>query len=390
MISVSEAFERITQHVPVAGKIRVPLVEAAGSILAEDVHAPIHMPPFDQSAMDGYALHLHDSQEYELVDEIKAGDHAQCLLKPGQAARIFTGGMVPEGANAVAKQEIVSRDGTHITIHEAVSPAENIRPKGEQITPGEIAMKKGTPLNPGTIGFLATLGITEISVYQPPRITLLATGNELVPPGTPLTPGKIYESNTLMLKSALSEQGLEATIRFVADDYNKTLEVLREILATSDLVLVTGGISVGDYDFVGKALNEIGAHTHFYKVKQKPGKPLYFGTHDQTVIFGIPGNPAAALTCFYVYVRHALNAMRGAGKGLFRVKAQLKSTLHKKAGLTHYLKASYDGETVEILPAQSSAMLSSFAIANCLVVADEEREEWITGTTVEAILLPQF
>ena len=389
MISVKEAIVKIKDNTKKSKTHALSINDALNHVLAEDIHSQINMPPFDQSAMDGYALHMHDSSVYELIGETKAGDTSAYTLKSGQAIRIFTGGMVPAGADAVAKQEIVTKTEQKISINEAVSPQANIRPMGEQIKQGDHAFSKGTLLNAGAVGYLATLGRTHVEVYQRPQITIIATGNELTKPGQPLEGGKIYESNTFMLKAALQGTGFDAKIQTVHDDYTATRNTIEQALNVSDLLILTGGISVGDYDFVGDALDEIGVQNIFYKVKQKPGKPLYFGKKEDKMIFALPGNPAAALSCFYVYVLSALNQIMGKENSELRTaKLKLKTPYRKSANLTHFLKAHMHNGEVEILPAQSSAMLSSFIQANCIIVAEEGKEEWNANDTVDALILP--
>lgn len=212
------------------------------------------MPPFRQSAMDGYALHRHDDLSYKLIGEVKAGDGHEPELKKGEAVRIFTGAPVPDSANAVIMQEKVVVNGKSITILEQIPLEHNIRPLGEQVKAGAIALKKNTKLTPAAIGYLLSLGITEVSVYKKPSIAIVTTGNELVEPGQDLPHGKIYESNSKMLLSALYNlKFYDVTLYTVEDNYPKTVEKLNAVINTNDLVIITGGISVGDYDFVGKA-----------------------------------------------------------------------------------------------------------------------------------------
>jgi len=298
MISIEEAIALVKKETKPLLKETVKSLEKAGGYkLFKDILSPINMPPFRQSAMDGYALHLHDSLTYNLVGEIKAGDNLQPILKKGDAIRIFTGAAVPDTANAVMMQEKVISNGNSITIQNQINTNTNIRPEGEQVKKGELALPKNTKLTPAAIGYLSSLGIENVSVYKKPTIAIVVTGNELVEAGSALEYGQIYESNSKMLLSTLySLKFYDVTIHKIEDDYTKTVSKLNEVINSNDLVLISGGISVGDYDFVGKALTELNVEEHFYKVKQKPGKPLFFGTKNNTHIFALPGNPAAALT----------------------------------------------------------------------------------------------
>ncbi|XCF05326.1 gephyrin-like molybdotransferase Glp [Tamlana crocina] len=391
MISIEKAIQLVKQQVKPLLKVTTkPVEKACGYELSKDILSPINMPPFRQSAMDGYALNLHDSLEYQLIGEIKAGDGQQPVLKPGEALRIFTGAAVPDSANAVMMQEKVEVNGKSISIEHHVENETNIRPLGEQVKQSELALKKGTKLTPAAIGYLSSLGISEVSVFQKPSIALISTGNELVEPGTDLPYGKIYESNSKMLLSALySLKFYDVSIHKLEDDYAKTLDKLKTIIKQNDLVLITGGISVGDYDYVGKALNELGVEEVFYKVKQKPGKPLFFGKKNNTTIFALPGNPAAALTCFYVYVYIALQNMMGRESNkLPYVEAKSLSNFEKKGDRPQFLKAIFTDGKVEILEGQSSAMQQTFALSNALVFVPEHVTKIDINDTVETILLP--
>ncbi len=392
MISVQEAFDNITKNVNVSPIKNIETQYSLGQVLAEDVYSPINMPPFNQSAMDGYAIGDIESDSFSVIGEIQAGANSSHIkLQKGEAIRIFTGGMVPQGTATVVKQEIVEVKDKIIRITEEIKENQNIRPLGEQIEEGELALEKGTVIDAGVIGYLYGIGIHQIDVYSKPKTIVIATGNELTKPGKELSPGKIYESNTYTIQAALNEIGIDATIKTVEDDYDSTREIIQNAIEDYDLVILTGGISVGDYDFVGKAVNEIGVEQIFYKVKQKPGKPIYFGKKDKTIVFGLPGNPAAALSCFYIYITPAIRKYQGF-KDLTLKKRSLKlsADYQKTKKLSHFLKAFYKDNEVGILNSQSSAMLSSFATANCLLFLEEGKEEWKKGEIVEAYILPKF
>ncbi|GAA4884749.1 molybdopterin molybdotransferase MoeA [Flaviramulus aquimarinus] len=391
MISISEAISSVKQNSKPLLKPTIKSVEKAGGYwLFEDILSPINMPPFRQSAMDGYALNLHENLTYVLVGEVKAGDGHEPEFKKGEAVRIFTGAPVPNSANAVMMQEKVQVNGNIITIEHDIQPELNIRPLGEQVKSGDIALNKGTKLTPAAIGYLLSLGITEVSVFKKPNIAIVTTGNELIEPAQELSHGKIYESNSKMLLSALYNlKFYDITLYKVEDDYNKTVETLGTALEDNDLVLITGGISVGDYDYVGKALNELQVKQLFYKVKQKPGKPLFFGKKNHTQVFALPGNPAAALSCFYVYVYIALQKLMNRDVlELPRVQAKTINSFYKKGDRPQFLKGIYNNGQVEILEGQNSSMLQTFALSNALVFAPEDLNTIETGDTLEIILLP--
>ncbi len=390
MITVEKARQLISENCGLQKKYRMNLSKSSGFFLSENIVSPINMPPFRQSAMDGYALNLSESGTYSLIGEIKAGDDYQPILKKGEAVRIFTGAPVPDTANAVIMQEKTLLNDNSITIDVPVALHENIRPLGEQVEKGGVALKKGCLLTPAAIGYLTTLGITEVEVYRKPSIAILVTGSELIEAGQDLPYGKIYESNSLMLISALENLGYQNVSKYTVDDnYKNTVKLLDKIIDNHDVVLVSGGISVGDYDFVGKALSELEVEQIFYKVNQKPGKPLFFGKKQSKLIFALPGNPAAALSCFYIYVYPTLKRISGdIDFALPRTLARSQTNFIKKGDRAQFLKAAYNNGAVEILERQSSAMLQTFAHANALVYVPETIGSFETNDEVEVILLP--
>lgn len=392
MITAEKALEKVISTTQLFDGEERNLVDSLHSVLYEDVLSPIHMPPFSQSAMDGYAICGINRSEFRLVGEIQAGQSAERIeLNPGEAVRIFTGAMIPKNASAVVRQEDVDRSETEIKVTvDSVQQDANIRFQGEQIKKGELALPKGTVLNPGAIGFLATLGFERIKVFRKPKVKIIITGNELVAPGNELNPGEIYESNAVMLEAAFKSIDLIPEIIRVKDDLTSTKNSISKALQDCQLLITTGGISVGDYDFIFEGMELNGVKTEFYKVRQKPGKPLYYGTLNGTSVFGLPGNPAAVLSCFYVYILPAVRKMMGIQKFYSETRhLKLTSNFTKKAGLTHFLKGKMNGDKVDILHAQSSAMLSSYHLTDCLLVMKEDKEEWVENEKVEVIILPQ-
>lgn len=389
MITVEEALNLVESNLLELETKSLLTHEALDHVLGTDVLSPIDMPPFDQSAMDGYAVHYSETiDSYQLIGEIPAGSSEQFDLEEGQAVRIFTGAAVPKSANTVVKQEIVEREGNTIQFTEEVRANQNIRPAGEQIRTGNLALKAGTHINPAAVGFLTGLGITTIEVHPSPKIAILATGDELVKAGQPLAYGKIYESNSYMLSAGLNHYGYRNhEIQSVADDYEETKRKIEAALDEHDVLMLSGGISVGDYDFVGKALTELGVDRIFYKVKQKPGKPIFFGKMNQKYIFALPGNPAAAMTSFYTYVLPALNFLSGKGfQGLKESRALLNEDYYSKGDRAVFLKAHCEKGTASILEGQSSAMLKSFAEANALIYIPADQEQVSKGSAVKVYL----
>ncbi|TBX65573.1 molybdopterin molybdenumtransferase MoeA [Flavobacterium silvisoli] len=389
MISVTEAFAILENFNYSRRIVELPLLNTRNHVLAERIFSPISMPPFRQATMDGYALCLHPESHYEIVGEIKAGDVFDKTLQPGQAVKIFTGAAVPHSAQAVIQIEKVRVEATALILQENIKPETNIRQKGAQISEQDLALEEGTLLQTAAIGFLAGLGRHTVKVYQKPSVAVVVTGNELVEIGNPLPEGKVYNSNTIMLQTALLNAGYEHTKTYkVKDDFQSTQVVLEQALAENDVVLVSGGISVGDYDFVGKALESLKVETLFYKVNQKPGKPLLAGVKEQKLIFALPGNPAASLTCFYIYVRPALYRYSGIdtrfGSALQLKMAHDFSVDNSRA---QFLKALVSDEKVTILPHQDSAMLDSFVTANALAFLPEGQYEVYQNDAVNIYLL---
>ncbi len=369
MISVEQAKYLLHINIPKTKEVELSLLQAQQHILSQDVVSPINMPPFRQSAMDGFALNVHESLSYKIIGEIKAGDAHKVELKLGEAVKIFTGAAVPDSANAVMQIEKTSVNDRILSLTEPVKCEANIRPLGEQITINEIALSKGTKLNAAAVGFLAGLGISTVYVYKKPSVGILVTGNELLKPGSELEHGKIFESNSIMLHVALTETGIKDIKTYaVDDDFQNTKNSIAKALQENDVLLISGGISVGDYDFVKAALEELKVETLFYKVNQKPGKPLFFGKMNDKLVFALPGNPAASLTCYYVYVRSVLNAIAGeTAKIDQKIEKQLAHELTVNNTRSQFLKAVFSDHIVTILSHQNSSMLNTFATANCLV-----------------------
>ncbi len=389
MVSVQDAFSILKSNLPSLQERECSLVQARKHVLSQTLFSPINMPPFRQSAMDGFALCLHDDLVYEIIGEIKAGDSHQLVLLPGQAIKIFTGAAVPFSTQAVIQIEKVTVKGQQLLLETMVKPETNVRPVGEQIKVGELALEKGTLLNAAAIGFLAGLGFTSVKVFQKPSVAIVVTGNELVKPGSPLEYGKVYESNGIMLESALKESYFDKVNLYeVNDDLENTKNILQQALAENDVVLVSGGISVGDYDFVAAALKELGVETLFYKVNQKPGKPLFAGKQKDKLVFALPGNPAASLTCFYVYVLPTLAILSGKAPNYNQsTPIALAHDYSVNNSRCQFLKANIVGDEVSILSHQASSMLNSFSISNGLVYVPDGIYDLKKGDTVDVYLL---
>jgi len=390
MISVKEAKTCIAENIEKLPFVRTPLLKASGYVLAEDVYAITDIPAFEQSSMDGYAFLFREKDNRLCIrGEMPAGAEKQLVLEKGQAIRIFTGAPLPSGADTVVMQEKVAvESGELLILDKALQQGGNVRNKGAEIKADALAMEKGNLLSPAAIGFLAGIGMTEVSVYPAPSVSIIVTGRELQKPGKDLQFGQVYESNSFSLRAALQQAQITGVKVFEADDELSVLQtVLNTALQSSDVVLLTGGISVGDYDFVLQASDLCGIDKVFHKVKQRPGKPLYFGKKGTKLVFGLPGNPSSVLTCFYEYVLPALEALSNKERSIQAVSAKLDKSYSKAVGLTHFLKGLYADGKVSALNAQESFRLSSFAQANCLICLEEEKTEYVAGEMVEVHLL---
>lgn len=376
MIQVEEALSIIAGNSTNMPVQKIKVSKALGYVLAETVYSPIAMPPFRQSVMDGYAFIHSEKHQYDIIGVSQAGDYSKIKLKENETIRIFKGAFVPHNADTVVIQEHVMATDNSILITRMPEQYENIRNKGEQIAEEEIVFNANTLITPAAIGFLSCLGISEIEVYKKPKVAILVTGNEWIKPGKKLPKGKIYESNSVMLQAALQAIGIQKTkVYKVKNNLKATKNTLKAILKKYDIVLISGGIPVGDYDFVKEALLDNGVEELFYKINQKPGKPMFFGSKNETLVFALPGNPISSLTNFYIYVYPAIkNRMGFSDIHLKKIIRKLNHNITNTTGKTLFLKALYDGTHVTVLDAQGSAMLNTFAIANSLLIVPNDTE----------------
>jgi len=392
LVTVSEAqaiIRKYATHDYISCK---SLTDVNGYVLAESIVSTCDIPNFRQSSMDGYAIRYADRMDtLEIVGEMRAGRQARVTLTFGQAVRVFTGAPLPEGADTVVMQEKVFREDDKLTIKDdQLTIGMHVRQKGSEAQQGALALGAGHLLTPAAIGFLAGIGCQEVLVYDGPTVGIIVTGDELQELGKSLNFGQVYESNSLQLRAALQQAGIKQVQRYHAPDDPKKLEaVLTAALQDCDLILLVGGVSVGDYDFVVQTAVAQSVVPHFHQVKQKPGKPLFFGTKGKQLVFGLPGNPSSALTCFYLYVLPALDQMMQRPESLLTKTAITIADYYKNTGLTHFIKAYMDDEgRVLPLQAQESYRLQSYAHANCLLVLQEESPGVQAGEEVQIILLP--
>jgi molybdenum cofactor synthesis domain-containing protein len=376
---------------------RVQLVEARGLALAEDLKARFDSPPFDNSAVDGYAVRSADAKagrSFRVVDEAPAGRPAAKSVGEGEAIKIFTGGVIPEGSDAVVMVENTSGWGEEFELKKAATPAQNVRGSGEDVREGDVILRAGTEIGPPEIALAATQGYGELGVHRRPRVIVLSTGTELVEPGKrELEPGEIYDSNSFAVIAQAQEIGARARrISATSDDAQILRNTLKEALETADVVVTSGGVSVGEKDLVKGTMLELGVEQVFWGVKFKPGKPLFFGVRDGASVFGLPGNPVSAMVCFELFVRPALVKMMGREeRGRPRVQVYFEEDVRNNFGRMHAMRVSLEqterGWLARSVGAQGSGLVSSLTKADALALIGPESEGVRAGETVEAIVL---
>ena len=383
-VAVQEAKEILKGLSLAGGKLQLPLQKALGYWTAGPIHAPMQVPSFDNSGMDGYAFAWADGGDSrQLAQVVQAGTFPDFTLQPGTAVRIFTGAPVPKGADTIVQQEWVRVEGDRLFFErEKLTQGMNLRRAGTQCEQGQLILPEGTRITPGTLGLLASLGVEEVSVFAAPQVSIILTGDEVVEVGQALQPGQIYNANGPALLGYLSQLGISTVkVYKVKDDPNEVIRVIGEALASSDVLLLTGGISVGDYDFVKEGLEQNGVETLFYKVKQKPGKPLLAGLKGNQLVFALPGNPASVLTCFMQYVKPSLGQWMGNPAAWEQARSYpLATNWEKQVKLTVFLKARLGAGQVEVLPGQESFNLLSFGSADGLIEIGEDQQALKEGT----------
>jgi molybdopterin molybdotransferase len=377
MLEESEARRRILEFTSPGAVIWVPLELALGQVLAQDIVGTMDSPVFDNSGMDGYAVKAAEAKEGSLLQVgmivQPAGGDLGLVCEPGKAIRIFTGAVLPQGADAVVMQEDVEREGDHIRILEPVDPGENIRWRGSDVCAGQKLLSRGDIMTPTRIGLLASQGIPEVPVHGKPLVQIVTTGDELVEPGAPLLPGEIYNSNSPMLQTAVEKAGAIGAASHACDDPEELKAVLGRALAVADIVVIAGGVSVGDRDFVKEALTQLGVVTEFWRVRVKPGKPFVFGRHpDGTLVFGLPGNPVSAYVTFSLFVIPAIRKMLGYEVnvdcvGLGELSGIAAEPMSNPGDRPHYLRGVCEGGRVRLSGTQQSHAIFGLSRANCLV-----------------------
>ncbi len=400
MIEVREALGLVLEGLPLLEGEMVALPASRGRVLAEEIRSPRDVPPFRNSAMDGYAVRSADIAHagaerpvrLSVLETIGAGSVASQPVGDGQSIRIMTGAPVPEGADTVVRVEDTDAGDVEVAVQVAVENGSNIRHPGEDVRAGDVVFEVGRILRAADIGVLASIGVSVVRVVRKPRVAILATGDELVEVGQPLGPGQIVNSNAYTLAAAVEEVGCEAVVTGIVRDRP---EAMREAFARglrADAMLSTGGVSVGNFDFVRSILAELGYRESFWKVAQKPGKPISHGRCGTTPVFGLPGNPVSALVCFYVYVVPALRTMmRLRDVHLTALRATLDGEVSSPERLTEFVRCALDGP-LDALRArstgsQSSGVLRSLSIGDGLIVSPKGESKLRDGSAVRVILL---
>ena len=371
MISVNEAEKLISKNLPNKIAKSVGLIESHGKILADDVFSPISSPTYTNSAMDGFAVRWEDlskpDAKLQIIGESCAGAPFYEKLTSGKAIRINTGAMVSDGADTVVPIENCEVECDFVKILSVKNQGQHIRFKGEEFAKGDILLEKNTLIQSQQIGLLASVGVAEISVFVPPIVSIVVTGEELVSFDTPCKSHQLRDSNTPMLRMILQENGIENIATFsVGDSLKDTIAILTKASSESQIIIFSGGVSVGEHDFVKEAAKAVGFTELFWKIRQKPGKPLFFARKDDKLLFGLPGNPVSAFMGFIHFVAPVLRKLQGFQSQKTIRLGKLNRAIENKSDRTQFLRVQFDSETNEVqLPEkQGSHMLTSIAQTN--------------------------
>lgn len=393
LLSIAEAQQLVLERTEPLPAENVPLEGAARRVLAEPARAEIDLPPFPSSAMDGYAVRADETPgRLRIEARIAAGNPATAALESGQAMGIATGGVVPDGADAVIPIEYVVEHGNEIEIGSAVERGDNVRPRGGDIRAGEVVVEAGSVLTPARLGALAAAGIQQVRCARRPRAAVLPTGTELRRPGEPLAAGEIYEANGLILSAQLEAAGAVVELMPAVGDDEAAHRGALEHALDADVVVTSGGVSVGPHDLVRRVEAELGVEEVFWRVSVKPGKPIAFGVRERTLVFGLPGNPVSALVGFMLFVEPAIRALQGVPDPLprfdrGRLAAARRRNPERDELVRARLRRSEDGPLLEPLTGQESHMIARSAAADALVFVPRGEGELGDGASVDYLRL---
>ena len=394
LLTLEEAQERVLERARPLPAEPVPIAEAGGRVTAEDVRALVDLPPFPSSAMDGFAVRAADlPAAVQIVGESAAGGPYEGRLEPGDTVAISTGAVVPEGADAVVPVErVANQENRVVEIPFAPEPGAHIRPRGGDVAAGEVVVPAGARLTPARLAAAAAAGVAELRCARRPRVVVLATGSELVAPGQPLRPGQVYEANTLMLASSLAATGAAVLSEPPAADDEPALRAALERGLAADVLVTSGGVSVGEHDLVRAVERELGVEEVFWRVSIKPGKPVAFGVRTDTLVFGLPGNPVSALVGCELFVKPALRALQGLAEPLARFEpGRLATGLRRNEERDEFVRArthaDADAVVLEPVVGQESHMIVRSGNADALVHIPRGNGELAAGSTVHWLRL---
>ena len=385
LLSIDEARARVLAAVTPLEAQDVALAEALGRVLAEDMTAAHDVPGFANSAMDGFAVRSGPAgRRLAVVGESRAGAPAELAVGDGQAVRISTGAALPDGADAVLQLELVTDDGGDVTLHEETAPGRNVRHPGEDLRSGSVVLRAGERLGAAAVGVAAAAGRASVRCARQPAVGVLATGDELVEPGAPLAPGQLHDSNGLTLAALVARTGCDVVHRArVPDDAEGTRAALERALAAADVLVISGGVSVGPHDHVKGALGALGVDEVFWRVALRPGKPTWFGTRGRTLVFGLPGNPVSAMVTFLLFARPALAALQGAVGGRERERAVLAEAVPRSPERDECARVRVRDGRAELTGPQGSHQLTSMLAADALAIVPRGEGDMPAGSDVE-------
>jgi molybdopterin molybdotransferase len=400
MIDYEDALRRVIARAkPFPGE-SVPLTRSLGRTLARNIRARAPIPPFAKATMDGYAVRSEDTGpaepgrpvELEVIEDLPAGRVSRKVLSSGRAVRIMTGAPLPAGADAVVMVEDTEKADARVKIFRAVSPGDNIGRAGEDLEKGDLILEKGELVGPAEVGMLAALGISAVRVVRRPKLAVIATGDEIVEPGEKAGPGRIWNSNGYSLLALALEAGAEVRYLGIARDRASELKRKFRMAGDMDILTVSGGVSVGDYDLVKEELGRLGVRPVFWQLRIKPGKPTFFGVRGRQLVFGLPGNPTSAMVMFHLFVRPAIDRMLGRKQtGLRGGQAVLEQEISVRPGRTQFLRGRLIGDgpvlRVEPFPDQRSGVLRSMVKSRVLIVVPAELSRLEKGREVNILFL---
>jgi molybdopterin molybdotransferase len=400
MIDYADALSKVIARAGPLPAETVTLTGLLGRTLAQNVRTRAPVPPFAKATMDGYAVRAEDTHpqvasqpaELEVIEDLPAGGISRRVIGPGQAVRIMTGAPLPKGADAVVMVEDAEGSGTRVKVLRTVAPGDNIGKAGEDLHKGELILEKGDVIGPAEVGMLASLGLASVRVTRRPKLAVIATGDEIVEPGRKAGPGRIWNANGYSLLSLARQAGAEASYLGIARDKRSQLKLKIKPAGAADILVLSGGVSVGDYDLVKEELQNLGVQPVFWQLRIKPGKPTFFGVRGKQLVFGLPGNPTSAMVMFHLFTRPAIDKMLGRRHpGLRSAKAVLEEEIILHPGRTQFLRGVLSGEgpvlRVSPFPDQRSGVLKSMVKSRALIVVPADSSRIEVGRAVDILLL---